>query len=228
MNRALARDMRILHPPLNFLVGWVCISALNPNPYRILRALASAESAPMASSSAYTSCSLLIFLGLSSPASMASVRTFSSSNKSHRLLSAFNTASTAGVLSATTSCSTYRKSMRGGNFKSPDAIIFSNVDLPFPLGPTKPYRLPCATLNAASLNNIFPAALMLKDGMFMSSWFCHWGSFSLTAVWEQANWAPSAEALAAVFSYSAARSAAWRALRRRLRSLLESFLPSGP
>ena len=45
-------------------------------------------------------------------------------------LSAFSTASTAGVSSARTSCSTYSTSMRGGIFNSPAAIIFNNVDLP--------------------------------------------------------------------------------------------------
>jgi hypothetical protein len=64
--------------------------------------------------------------------------------------------------------------------------------------------------------------------MLTSSEFCHCGSLSLKAVWEQANCAPSRLALAATFSYSAARAAASRSLINRFRSLLLSFLPSFP
>mmetsp|Transcript_35523 Transcript_35523/g.60402 ORF Transcript_35523/g.60402 Transcript_35523/m.60402 type:complete len:249 (+) Transcript_35523:1300-2046(+) len=225
MNRARASEIRILHPPENILVGFVCISPSNPRPNKIRLAFASAELAPIVFNSSNTSCNLLNFLGSSSPSSIAFVNAFSSSNRFQRTLSAFSTASTAGVSSACTSCSTYKKSTRGGNTKSLDAIIFNNVLFPFPLGPTRPYRLPWAMLNTASLNRIFPAALMLKLGMLISREFCHWGSFSFTAVWEHANCAPSTEALAACFSYSAARAAASRALMSFLRSLLLSFLP---
>jgi hypothetical protein len=88
---------------------------------------------------------------------------FSSCTRAHRSLSALSTASTAGVSSAITSCSTYKKSTRGGTLSSPAAIILSNVLrgqecvrgkrdepvkaithvhgthlLPAPLGPTSP------------------------------------------------------------------------------------------
>ena len=67
--------------------------------------------------------------------------------------------------------------------------------------------------NEASLNKILPAALILNDGILISTLFCHCGSFSFIAVWEQANWAPSTEALAAAFSKAFARSSASRCLR---------------
>mmetsp|Transcript_25232 Transcript_25232/g.52760 ORF Transcript_25232/g.52760 Transcript_25232/m.52760 type:complete len:235 (+) Transcript_25232:1279-1983(+) len=225
MKRARASEIRIRHPPENILVGFVCISPSKPRPNKIRRAFASADDAPMVFNSSNTSCNLENFLGSSSPLSIAAVRAFSSSSRSQRTLSALSTASTAGVSSACTSCSTYKKSTRGGNTISLLAIIFKSVLLPFPLGPTKPYRRPCAMLNCASLKRIFPAALMLKLGMLISREFCHWGSFSLTAVWEHANCAPSMDALAACSSYSAARAAASRAFISFFRSLLLSFLP---
>ena len=127
-----------------------------------------------------------------------------------------------------TSCSTYRKSILGGILRSPDAIIFKSVDLPRPFGPTNPYRRPWEMPKAASLKRIFPAALMLKFGTVISRAFSHCGSFSFTAVCEQANWAPSFEALAAATSYSASRISFSRSLASRFRSLLLSFFPSSP
>ncbi len=44
----LARDTLILQPPENFLVGLFCISGVKDRPAKILRALASAASAPIA------------------------------------------------------------------------------------------------------------------------------------------------------------------------------------
>mmetsp|Transcript_116515 Transcript_116515/g.238303 ORF Transcript_116515/g.238303 Transcript_116515/m.238303 type:complete len:372 (-) Transcript_116515:678-1793(-) len=186
------------------------------------------ESAPMLANSSTTTPSRSMTSSDSSPASTLAMRFFSSSMRFHRTLSALSTASTAGVLSATTSCSTYKKSMRGGSIRSREAIILRRVDLPRPLAPTNPYRRPWAMLSAASLNKIFPAAEMLKLGTLMSSEFCHWGSFSLTAVCEQANCAPSRLAFAATFSYSAARAAASRSFINRFRSLLLSFFPFLP
>mmetsp|Transcript_27782 Transcript_27782/g.66136 ORF Transcript_27782/g.66136 Transcript_27782/m.66136 type:complete len:203 (+) Transcript_27782:1194-1802(+) len=182
MKSARANEILILQPPLNILVGFVCISPSKPRPKRMRRALASADAAPILLSSSRTSCRRVNLAGSSSPLSMAAVNVFSSSRRFQRTLSAFNTASTAGVLSAWTSCSTYRKSTRGGRIKSLDDIIFSSVLLPLPFGPTRPYLLPCAMLNEASLKRILPAALMLKLGMLMSKLFCHCGSFSFTAV----------------------------------------------
>mmetsp|Transcript_8453 Transcript_8453/g.18224 ORF Transcript_8453/g.18224 Transcript_8453/m.18224 type:complete len:215 (-) Transcript_8453:468-1112(-) len=205
INRARAKEMRIRQPPENILVGLVCISILNPNPYKIRRARASAASAPILVNSSTTCCnratlasdSALSSSSSPSSASSAFINSSSSLMSSQRRTSARNTASTAGVSSATISCSTYKKSIRGGSFKSPEAIILSSVDFPFPLGPTNPYRRPCAMVSAASLNKIFPAALMEKLGIVMSSEFIHCGSFSSMAVCEQANWAPSREACAA-------------------------------
>mmetsp|Transcript_4926 Transcript_4926/g.11747 ORF Transcript_4926/g.11747 Transcript_4926/m.11747 type:complete len:203 (+) Transcript_4926:1213-1821(+) len=180
--RARANEILILQPPENILVGLVCISVVNPRPDKIPWALASAESAPMLANSSTTTPRRSMVSSLSSPASALAINTFSSSTRLHRTLSALRTASTAGVLSATTSCSTYKKSMRGGRIRSREAIILSRVDLPRPLGPTKPYRRPWAMFRVASLNNIFPAAEIEKLGTLMSNEFCHWGSFSLTAV----------------------------------------------
>mmetsp|Transcript_34919 Transcript_34919/g.84510 ORF Transcript_34919/g.84510 Transcript_34919/m.84510 type:complete len:208 (-) Transcript_34919:1118-1741(-) len=186
-NRARAKEILILQPPLNIFVGLVCISTVNPKPYRILRALASMESAPILVNSSTTTPNRSITSLDSSPASTFVINSFSSSMRSQRRLSAFKTASTAGVLSATTSCSTYKKSMRGGSIKSLEAIIFNNVDFPLPLAPTNPYRRPWPIVREASLNRIFPAAEMEKFGILISNEFSHWGSFSLKAVWEQAN-----------------------------------------
>jgi hypothetical protein len=50
MNNALAKAMRILHPPLHSFVFFFCISAVNPRPWRIEAARASVVSLSNASS----------------------------------------------------------------------------------------------------------------------------------------------------------------------------------
>ena len=49
-------EIRILQPPLNILVGFVCISTVNPRPNKIRRALDSAASAPMLVRASTTCC----------------------------------------------------------------------------------------------------------------------------------------------------------------------------
>jgi hypothetical protein len=50
MKRALAKEILIRHPPEKYLVGLTCISAVNPRPNKMRRALDSAEEAPMTES----------------------------------------------------------------------------------------------------------------------------------------------------------------------------------
>ena len=46
-NRARAKDIRMRQPPLNIFVGFVCISIVNPKPYKMRRAFASPDAAPI-------------------------------------------------------------------------------------------------------------------------------------------------------------------------------------
>ena len=97
----LAKDTLILQPPDRLFVGLSIIPIVNPRPARILLALGSAASAPIALKSSYTCCNLSLFLLL--PLSDSCTSFFSSSSNSVLFTSAFRTASLADVSSAVTS-----------------------------------------------------------------------------------------------------------------------------
>eukprot|EP00975_Prorocentrum_lima_P003678 802539-Prorocentrum_lima.AAC.1 len=61
--------MRMRHPPLKFLVACSCISASKPRPKRMRRARPSADAAPIAFNSSYTSTRRSATSSDSSPAS---------------------------------------------------------------------------------------------------------------------------------------------------------------
>mmetsp|Transcript_25706 Transcript_25706/g.56008 ORF Transcript_25706/g.56008 Transcript_25706/m.56008 type:complete len:205 (+) Transcript_25706:1083-1697(+) len=147
MYRARAREMRMRQPPLNDCVARFCMASVNPRPCRILEARLSAVEAAIWFMRSYTSFRRSWALSWSqsgsslwavSGSSSFSLSSFSSALSSISSTSAATTASRADLLSPTTSCSTSSTSSVSGTGIWRRARRRSRVDLPRPLGPTRP------------------------------------------------------------------------------------------
>mmetsp|Transcript_15782 Transcript_15782/g.31132 ORF Transcript_15782/g.31132 Transcript_15782/m.31132 type:complete len:209 (-) Transcript_15782:3-629(-) len=136
---ACARDIRILQPPENSLVGCLIMSGSKPRPERITAALLSALSLSNSSSRSYTSCSEM---PASSSVTTSSHRSFSIFSSHSLSLSACRIVSSALRSSPRHSCSTWITYMNFGTSTCLHATARKNVDFPTPLRPTMPYFVP--------------------------------------------------------------------------------------
>mmetsp|Transcript_5424 Transcript_5424/g.10350 ORF Transcript_5424/g.10350 Transcript_5424/m.10350 type:complete len:319 (-) Transcript_5424:205-1161(-) len=215
MKSARASEMRMRQPPEKVLVVLVCIVGVKPKPCRILDARASAPSAFLAFSSSYTStsraCAASWSMGLpslpktSNPSSGTSVavnaiRFFSSSRSCTSSTSASTTALSAVRSSPITSCSTSSTSMYSGTGICRRASSRSSVDLPLPLGPTKPYLRPCTTLKVVFFISSLPLAITENPSTLMSRDMLSARSISSTCLASRTVNASSSSRIAAAFS----------------------------
>ena len=112
---------------------------------------------------------------LSPPFSIFASSSACSLSSAVRRSSAFTTICRAVISSlAATSCSTSRMSIPGGMPAAicslpPRPMAVISVDLPQPLGPTKPYRRPWARDSLQSEKSVFPPSWMVKRCTYTSS-----------------------------------------------------------
>mmetsp|Transcript_43676 Transcript_43676/g.170886 ORF Transcript_43676/g.170886 Transcript_43676/m.170886 type:complete len:214 (+) Transcript_43676:3589-4230(+) len=186
MNRALANEILILHPPENDWVARFCMSGEKPNPARILAAREIAVEPPISSICSWISCNrMAVCRALSSlpppsesspscsssstGSSNVSFESFSSSSfRDVSFSSACITASKALRSSPITSCSTKSTSKLSGTGNILREMSFITVLLPVPFGPTRPYLLPNAIVRLVFKKSSFFFAETEKLLTFMS------------------------------------------------------------